>query len=79
MLTICSERKGTEALLLCVWLRACRLFLQRPEYLEHAMQCFARLARLLLGKTAIAEKKLEFGLTGLEVLGVCISMSTASV
>ena len=51
----------------------------RKETVEHAMQCFARLVRLLLGETAIAEKKLEFGLHGLEILGVRISRSGSSI
>ena len=47
----------------------------RRETVKHAMECFARLVKILMGKTAIAEKKLEFGLDKLEVLGVrpCIT------
>ena len=41
--------------------------------LEHSMQCFARLVRLLLGHSAIANKKLECGKV-LTILGVEIVM-----
>ena len=43
----------------------------RRELVEHAMQCFARLVRLLLGCTSIADRKLEFG-SSLLVLGMCV-------
>lgn len=33
----------------------------RPECLEHALQCFARLVRLLLGPTALADRKMASG------------------
>ena len=42
--------------------------------MEHALQCLARLIRLLLGPTAVADKKLACG-TRLDVLGVDIKMS----
>lgn len=42
--------------------------------MEHAMHCFARLVRALLGSKALAEKKLECG-ASLVVLGVCMSMT----
>jgi len=41
----------------------------RPETMEHALQCLARLIRALLGPTAVAANKLACGRT-LEVLGV---------
>ena len=44
----------------------------RPSTAEHAMQCMARLVRILLGFEAIADRKLEWGAT-LVVLGVQIS------
>ena len=47
---------------------------ERPGTMEHAMQCLARLVRLLLGATAIANRKLECGLS-LVVLGVQIKLS----
>ncbi len=37
--------------------------------MAHAMTCFARLVRLLLGADAIADRKLEYG-TQLLVLGM---------
>ena len=40
--------------------------------MSHSMQIFARLVRLLLGETAIAEHKLECGLE-LVILGVKVS------
>jgi len=46
--------------------------LGRPSTAEHAMQCMARLVRVLLGSEAIADRKLEWGAT-LVVLGVQIS------
>ena len=48
---------------------------ERKECVEHAMHCYARLVRLLLGSTAIAQKKLVFGLEGLDILGVEIRIS----
>jgi hypothetical protein len=39
---------------------------------DHAMQCFARLVRAVLGPTAIKQEKLECG-TQLEVLGLSVS------
>ena len=47
---------------------------ERPEVAEHAMLCFARVVRAVLGKTAIAADKLLFG-PPLEVLGVVIKLS----
>ena len=41
------------------------------------MNCFARLVRLLLGDSAIAERKLECG-EELEVLGVIVSPIAAN-
>ena len=42
--------------------------------MQHALDCLARLIRLLLGQTAVAEKKLAGG-ARLDVLGVDIKMS----
>ena len=72
MLTISSHLKG----LLCVmvgrlWdhlLVAC-IRLCRPETMEHGLQCLARLIRVLLGQTAVADNKLACG-RSLCVLGV---------
>ena len=44
----------------------------RPECAEHAMQCMARLVRVILGKSAVAARKLEFGPT-LVALGIRIT------
>ncbi len=41
----------------------------RRETMEHALQCLARLIRVLLGPTAVANKKLACGVS-LDVLGV---------
>jgi len=46
----------------------------RPEIREHSLECFARLVRLLLGPDAIAETKLEHGVS-LVVLGIKIKLS----
>ena len=43
----------------------------RGDLVEHAMQCFARLIRALLGWSSIADRKLEFG-SSLLVLGMCV-------
>ena len=42
--------------------------------MKHALDCLARLIRVLLGQSAVAEKKLACG-TRLDVLGVDIKMS----
>ena len=44
---------------------------EKPAVLQHAMECFARLIRLLLGSSSIAPRKLECG-ANLIVLGVHI-------
>ena len=41
--------------------------------MQHAMTCFARLVRALLGEGAIAERKLECGAT-LVVLGISVTL-----
>ena len=50
----------------------------RPELMEHAMQCFARLVRALLGHSAISERKLEFG-NSLVILGIKVEPCGAGV
>ncbi len=50
----------------CFMLHYCRV-----ETMEHAMTIFARLVRLLLGRSAIADRKLEFG-CNLTVLGMAV-------
>ena len=50
----------------------------RPETTEHAMNCMARLVRVLLGETAISEKKLESG-PSLVVLGVKVRVTCSTV
>jgi len=47
---------------------------EHPECLEHAMHCFARFTRVLLGPDAIEERKLEQGME-LVVLGTQIQLS----
>ena len=47
---------------------------ERPETLEHGLQCFCRLVRLLFGQSALADRKLDFG-ASLVVLGVEIKFS----
>ena len=46
----------------------------KEELVEHAMGCFVRLVRLLLGDPAIADDKCEFG-PSLVILGVQIKMA----
>ena len=53
---------------------AARSVCSRPETMEHGLQCLARLIRVLLGPTAVADKKLACG-TRLDVLGIDIKMS----
>ena len=47
---------------------------ERTQTMRHSLQCLARLIRVLLGPTAVAEKKLAYG-TKLDILGVDIKMS----
>lgn len=49
---------------------------ERLESLEHGMWCFARLVRLLMGSSALANRKLACGNT-LVVLGIQMSASDA--
>ena len=42
---------------------------EQAETVAHATDCIARLVRLLLGSTAIADRKLEYG-ASLVILGV---------
>ena len=52
----------------------------RKKTMEHALQCLARLIRVLLGPSAVPDKKLAFG-KSLGVLGVsacCASCALAS-
>ena len=51
---------------------------EREETIEQAMQLLARLVRMLLGDSAIAERKLECG-TFLTVLGIKVSPSAKGV
>ena len=48
----------------------------RPYAMKHALGCFARLVRLLLGPTALADQKMEFGLQ-IGILGVEMRLSSA--
>ena len=50
----------------------------RSETVQHAMEVFARLCRMLLGSTAISGSKLEWG-QHLVVLGVNVQPSWAGV
>ena len=52
--------------LICVW--------RREETAEHAMSCFVRLVRALLGESAIADEKCECG-PSLVILGVEFQLS----
>ena len=47
---------------------------EHPDSLEHAMLCFARFTRILLGPDAIEERKLEHG-KHLIVLGTMVELS----
>ena len=46
----------------------------RKKTMKHALECLARLVRILMGQTAIAERKMACG-SRLDVLGVNIKMS----
>ena len=62
----------------CVLVCVCSLYLcvivHRKETILHGLQCFVRLIRVLLGRTAIADEKCECG-PSLVVLGVYIELS----
>ena len=47
---------------------------ERPETLAHAVHCFSRLVKLLLGASAVAAHKIDFGAT-LVVLGIELRLS----
>ena len=47
---------------------------EHPKCVQHAMQCFARFVRIILGPDAIEERKLEQGMS-LVVLGTMIELS----
>ena len=69
MWTTCLRQKGKAMRKIGSF--ACpKLLAVRPETVEHAMQCTARLIRALLGASSIADKKLAFGCSGPEILGV---------
>ena len=48
------------------------------ECSEHAMYCFARLVRILLGPTSVAPTKLSFGMP-LEILGLGIAVDVDGI
>jgi len=50
----------------------------RPELVEHAMQCFARLTRILLGGTSVSDRKLDFGAC-LLVLGIVVEPALSGI
>jgi hypothetical protein len=50
----------------------------RPETIEHALGCFMRIIRLLLGQNALASHKVSFG-SSLCVLGVDLAISAAGI
>ena len=58
--------KQHARLCLCWVLRGCR-----PETMEHCKWIFARLVRMLLGQSAIAERKLLAG-KSLVILGIMV-------
>jgi hypothetical protein len=47
---------------------------ENPCVVEHAMQCFAKIVRALLGSSAIAADKLMFG-ASLDILGVNVMLA----
>ena len=51
---------------------------ERAETMQHATQCIARLIRAVLGREAIEDRKLDFGLS-LVVLGVRCQLSAAGL
>ena len=51
---------------------------ERPESMQHAMYCVARMLRLLLGEAAVEDRKLEYGRT-LVVLGVRCLLAEAGL
>ena len=51
---------------------------ERKELMKHAMECFARLVRAVLGLTAISERKLEYG-DSLVILGMMVEPCLAGV
>ena len=63
----CLQQTGERVWANCVSFRVSVPML-RPECVEHAMLCLARLVRVLLGKDAIENKKLDHG-SSLVVLG----------
>lgn len=48
----------------------------RPECAEHAMNCFGRLVKALLGDSAMSADKLGFG-ASIEILGVVLRLSAS--
>jgi hypothetical protein len=54
------------------------LHLPSPDTIQHAMQVFARLVRVLLGESAIADRKLEHGQI-LVVLGMSVNPSPLGI
>ena len=61
-------------LLLVLVLRRTVVADRRAETTEHALGCFVRLVRVLLGESAIADDKCEYG-PSLVILGVQIDMA----
>ena len=51
---------------------------ERKELMQHAMVCFARLVRAVLGQGAISERKLEYG-NSLVILGMLVEPCVAGV
>ena len=69
-----SDQKGKDHA--CNLDGSCISFLVlRSECAEHAVQCFVRLVRVLLGDSAISDKKVEWG-ESFTVLGVSIEMQS---
>jgi len=50
----------------------------RPECAEHALQCFARVTRAILGASALQERKMQCGCP-LSILGVDISIDERNI
>ncbi len=63
-----APERGT-AYLSCLFQLFIHRFANRPQTMQHALHCFARVVRVLLGPSAVANGKLECGIS-LCILGV---------
>ena len=78
--TIISQQRGLCVAVSSVGARCVTGVLCRRAAMEHSMQIFARLVRVLLGESAICDHKLEFG-SELVILGikVCVASPRSSL